>query len=143
MKNTNMDGILGFGEISIEEFNRAYSTFDKLGHLLMEAWSKWDGYYSIVEEYRLNGVESFQYNTRLYQAIVENGIGYFEHREEKTAEKMFSYLNALDRKYADTSGRHFKGFVKKEDKTAFLADFTHAFDIYMSGGHQDTLVAVA
>lgn len=144
--NTKKNGSLGFGEVSIPRFNEAYANFEELGHLLMNAWNKWDHYYSIVEEYRLNGITAFRYNQKLYEAIIEDGIEFFEHREAKMSESMFAYLNALDKKYAEMTGKHFKGFVDKKnhsERSEFLAYFIHQFDVYMSGGHQDVLVAVA
>ena len=144
--NMRKNGSLEFGEVSIPRFNEAYASFEKLGHQFMDAWNKWDHYYSIVEEYRLNGITAFRYNQKLYEAIIEDGIEYFEHREMKLSEKMFNAMHYLDKMYFKETGKHFKGFIDKRnhsERSEFLAYFIHQFDIYMSGGHQDVLVAVA
>lgn len=144
--SSNNSGKVEKGKVLVSRFVEACAMNEALAEQFMECISRWDEVYCIVEVYEKKGLEGFAYNDRIAHSIIENGISWFVKEEIRRMRRVFRKMNELDSYYYDQTGLHFKGYVNGNDFDAtsvFLADFQLDYDRYMSGGHQDVLVAVA
>lgn len=129
---------LGMGEISIPEFIKAYAANEDMGHMYLDAMSRWQNCFDIVEAYQLYGNDVSFFSTKLAKKILENGIDFYVQRETHYAKKAFRALLNLDRAYFNSTGCHFKGYVHCDtidQIIEYLITCDDMYNTYMAGGH--------
>lgn len=134
------------GTFVISRFIEACAMNEALAAQFMRALSQWDEAYCVAQVYEEHGLQGFSYNDQIDHSIIKNGDSWVEKEESRWVLSAFGKMNQLNECYYRNTGTHFKGFVDRNDYTAlnaFMADFQHEYDVYMSGGHQDVLMVIA
>lgn len=133
-----------YGRVDIPRFLDAYTYSEEKADRFMNAYFSWIEAYDeacLANEYLAEiDKESFDY--------IETGKNsrYYAAEADRYMIAAFHAINSLDKVYVTATKNHIKGWVNSKDLREirrFMIRFHRDYDAYMSGGHEDVVVAVA